>query len=639
MKPSVVLTFLLFAHLSALATDYYIANNGSDSNSGTASNAPWRTLEKLSAELGGPSGTWGTITSGDRVFFQRGDVFRGSIAFAAYNNNGITFDAYGAGGKPVIKGSVPVTEWTPHSGNIWKATVPQRVYFLYQGGTAQTLARAPNSGHWTATSASGSSLTGNDIGASGLDLVGANVCIREYDWQLNRQVISGQSGNTVDWSSAIGGTPSDDSNVYFDNKLELLDAVGEWYWDAATTTLYYMTDGTDPTSLTVEASVYLVGIAGNDNRSNNAFRNLYFAHYAQEGIRLMGASDNNTIDNCTFSDNFQALFLSGSGANVQNNDISASYLQGVVLANMGNSTFSNNTVSDAGMVYGKHRPDFTGEFYSGGIWLINGNAGSVISYNTVSSTGGMGIRFNGSGVIIERNSVNNAMANMDDGGGIYTWGGNNSSYSNTIRYNVVSNMTGSHNGTPPGNIVNGIYIDNYAYNITLEKNTIQNIPNGSGIVINAGAHGCTVTGNVTHGCSRGLGMYDWLPGQSVYGNTLSGNTFYANTQDAVPVEIASDDNNYNVFAASDNNFLINPYDTHVVRYLWSSNQTFTLPQWRTATGLDMASVGTYYVWTFPTDYSFVATNDSPAPAVRNFSNVRDLNNMNVTQVTLPPFSS
>ncbi len=59
---------------------------------------------------------------------------------------------------------------------------------------------------------------------------------------------------------------------------------------------------------------------------------------------------------------------------------------------MGNSTFSNNTVSDAGMVYGKHRPDFAGEFYSGGIWLINGNSGAVVSYNTVSSTGGMGIR-------------------------------------------------------------------------------------------------------------------------------------------------------------------------------------------------------------------------------------------------------
>ncbi len=89
--------------------------------------------------------------------------------------------------------------------------------------------------------------------------------------------------------------PASGSNFYFDNKLKLLDAVGEWYWDATSNTLYYMTDGTHPNSLTVEASVYLLGIAGNDNRSGNTFRNLHFAHYAQEGIRLMGASNNNTI--------------------------------------------------------------------------------------------------------------------------------------------------------------------------------------------------------------------------------------------------------------------------------------------------------------------------------------------------------
>jgi hypothetical protein len=47
-------------------------------------------------------GVW-TISSGDHIYFRRGDTFRGEIYFSAYNNSGITFDAYGSGADPIIK--------------------------------------------------------------------------------------------------------------------------------------------------------------------------------------------------------------------------------------------------------------------------------------------------------------------------------------------------------------------------------------------------------------------------------------------------------------------------------------------------------------------------------------------------------
>ena len=37
-----------------------------------------------------------------------------------------TYGAYGTGEKPLFKGSIPVTGWTLHSGNIWQANVPPK---------------------------------------------------------------------------------------------------------------------------------------------------------------------------------------------------------------------------------------------------------------------------------------------------------------------------------------------------------------------------------------------------------------------------------------------------------------------------------------------------------------------------------
>jgi len=614
------------------ATDYYLSNNGNDGNNGTSVGTPWKTLAKLSAALGGPSGTWGTISTGDRVFFRRGDVFRGSIAFAAFNNNGITFDAYDVGARPVIKGSQLVTGWTVHSGNIWKATVSQRVHFLYDGSASKTLARTPNIGTYTLTSAGTNSLSSSSV--SGLpNLVGANVCVREYDWRLNRQVVTAQSGSTISWTNPINAANAG-ANFYLDNHLNLLDAAGEWFW--SNNTLYYMS-AVDPNTLTIEASVNLKGVAGNDNRSGNTFQNLRFEHYAGEAINLMGASDDNVIRDCQFQDNLQALAVSGDNANIQQNSISDCYYQGAVLANMANSTFSNNTINSIALNFGQHRPDFTGDFYSGGLWLINGLPGCTLANNTLSDIGFNGIRFGGRGITIERNHISNVLLNMDDGGAIYTYG--NDSYDCVIQNNIISGVLGDKNGVSPGGIALGIYIDNYAHNMQILNNTIQDIPAGGAFLINAGAFGCTMMGNTAYRCKQGATFFDWLPGASVQNNTLSGNTFYTNLMDGIPMLLASDDNNYVMLSASNNNFLCNPYGTSVVQYLWSNPQQYTLEQWRSATNLDLASVGSYYQWTPPTDNSFIVVNHTGSPQTYSYSNVVDLNNQPVTSLTLQPFTS
>ena len=61
---------------SIKATDYYFSSsNGDDSRSAIEAqnpSTPWKTISKLNIISG-------TLNAGDRVLFQRGDVFYGSI--------------------------------------------------------------------------------------------------------------------------------------------------------------------------------------------------------------------------------------------------------------------------------------------------------------------------------------------------------------------------------------------------------------------------------------------------------------------------------------------------------------------------------------------------------------------------------
>ncbi len=69
-------------------TIYYVSISGSDENSGTSEDAPWKTLAKLSEQ---------TFNAGDRILFKKGDVFDGR--FIAHGkgtqSNPIVVSSYG----------------------------------------------------------------------------------------------------------------------------------------------------------------------------------------------------------------------------------------------------------------------------------------------------------------------------------------------------------------------------------------------------------------------------------------------------------------------------------------------------------------------------------------------------------------
>lgn len=100
--------------VSALATTYYVANEGSDSAPGTSPETPWKTIAKVNTTK---------LAPGDVVLFSRGDCWREQLLPHSGSEAGrITYGAYGEGDKPLLLGSVNKSrpdDWRHEGGNIW----------------------------------------------------------------------------------------------------------------------------------------------------------------------------------------------------------------------------------------------------------------------------------------------------------------------------------------------------------------------------------------------------------------------------------------------------------------------------------------------------------------------------------------
>ncbi|MCC6488612.1 MAG: hypothetical protein IT364_14035 [Candidatus Hydrogenedentes bacterium] len=101
----------------AHGTEYYVSNNGLDTNFGTTPEAPWQTLERVNA---------GPFAPGDRVLFSRGGMWRGKLVPYSGNKTApIYYGAYGEGEKPLLLGSIEANrpeDWVDTGGNIWKTS-------------------------------------------------------------------------------------------------------------------------------------------------------------------------------------------------------------------------------------------------------------------------------------------------------------------------------------------------------------------------------------------------------------------------------------------------------------------------------------------------------------------------------------
>lgn len=100
------------------ATTYYVDGvSGLDTNNGTSTSTPWKTIAKVNVA---------NLVAGDNVYFKRDQTFRGNIIAKSGSTSGyITYAAYGTGNKPLILGSINrklTSDWVNVGTNLWKTS-------------------------------------------------------------------------------------------------------------------------------------------------------------------------------------------------------------------------------------------------------------------------------------------------------------------------------------------------------------------------------------------------------------------------------------------------------------------------------------------------------------------------------------
>jgi len=196
------------------------------------------------------------------------------------------------------------------------------------------------------------------------------------------------------------------------------------------------------------------------------------------------------------------------------------------------SVIERNIVSNSGVVDGYGG---SGSWHAVAI-LIGTGRHVHVQYNQIEKCGYVGILFGTEGNFAEYNIIKNAMATLNDGGGIYT----NCSRS-TIRYNIILDTRGGMESSGSwGNIAHGIwpeFLQEYRESI-IEFNTCVR-SGGDGIFL-PNNFNCIVRNNVCYNNDRyqilmignegrkqlNLNQNHLLTGNIFYAAAMTQNTFY-----------------------------------------------------------------------------------------------------------------
>jgi hypothetical protein len=115
---------LTISHLMitlAQGTTYYVANTGTDTNSGLDAGHPWGHAPGMTACASVCATT--TLQPGDSVLMNRGDTWRDILTTDASGTaaSPINFGAYGSGPNPVISGADVISSWVSENENAFVA--------------------------------------------------------------------------------------------------------------------------------------------------------------------------------------------------------------------------------------------------------------------------------------------------------------------------------------------------------------------------------------------------------------------------------------------------------------------------------------------------------------------------------------
>ncbi len=590
---------------NAYAVVFYVSNDGSDSNSGISTDSPFKTMTAASRK----------VSTGDVILLRRGDVFRESVAIEAKY---IEVNAYGPADKPlpVISGAVEIKGFKLFRDNIYVAETEFDIGYLFVNNELMTIARYPNEGwlrttYWEDTrvpeNASAEKLAEANSMVESKELtdfnqntkdywVGANIRWRHHSWWFETREVIGYdpAGKLyINDRSFLIREPHKGAQkgwgFYLDNKLELLDIPGEWFFDKEQKRVYINPkEGKNPNELRVEGALRSKGLVITDG----IVQNVRFQHQQDVGLEIDGVS---VVQYCEFEGIGRDAKVSDGGAGgaalhansnvrkarVSHNYFNNNYNKAIDWWQTPNDTtgsvIERNVVNNTGIV-----PGYGGSGSWHAVAILIGRGRHVhVQYNKIDKSGYVGILFGSDGNFAEYNIINNAMHTLNDGGAIYT----NCSHS-TIRYNIITNTLGGLESSGSwANISHGIwpeFLSEYRETI-IEYNTVTG-SGGDGIFL-PNNYDCIVRNNVCYDNQR----YQFLMiGHENRGqlnknqnHLIAGNVFYA----AKPGQYTLYFDARNSYGIMKNNYFIKPSSDKLIHEgkNWPGmgrHEEYTLVEWQ-----------------------------------------------------------
>lgn len=543
------------------AANYYFSSAGGDDTRSFSEAqkpaTPWKTISHFNRIVN-------RLSPGDSILFKRGEKFDGGLVI---NTSGtveapIVIGAYGTGAKPVISGLWEVSDWHSIGNSIFESgplPAGEKVNMVVINDRNYAMGRFPNSkeGYFAFESSGAGSITDQEL-SSAIDWTGAEIVLRSTRFTFESVPVEKHSGNTVYFGAPVVYPLQNGYGYFFQDHINTLDQTGEWYYDPDTKKIAVCFDNESPAAFDVKIAVVdvLVNALGD--------------HILLENLNLEGAnqyavfSKQKTADDLQVRDcrirfsGIDGVFLQGRAnfrmerCTILNSNSSAVK----PLYNNANTVLRNNYIRNTGIQPGMGSND--DQSYSA---IYKGTGGLIAEYNTIVNTGYMGIRFAMDDNLIKNNVIDSFCLTLDDGGGIYAFGGtdNPTSQNRKVVGNIILNGMGTPGGTaePKMVLAKGIYIDDNGNNVEITDNTIAHCSRGINI---HNARDIILEGNTVFNNDIQLALHhDHLAGP-VTGMEVSQNIFFSRERSQTVSSLRSTTDDFESFGNFHGNYYVRPLD-------------------------------------------------------------------------------
>ncbi len=583
------------------ATYYFSSLNGNDSNTGTSSATPWKTMDKLRQISS-------TLKAGDIVLFERGSEWNEcKISFrnlTGTENSPVTFKAYGTGKNPRFKGSKTMNSFT-REGNIWKkidGALPEYIAdsrriipYVFINDQRFGVSRYPNTGAYTTKTSGTNSYLEDSKGWYDDQWKNGMIAAHCVSWDWSTRRINSNTSTRLNFDLLPSGISKSSTEYIINNHRNACDQRGEWAQQNDTLWIFYA-DNLNVQRVEVPVIDTMVVI---QNCQYLKFEGLQFEQSVMANLSINNSHV--TLASCNISDGGNALAYIDNGSYIDLNNSVLSYGRraGIIMNGSRGNIYRNvfkNMISEGAN---------NGE-QANGSCIINWHCNGItqVHHNRFDS---INIAYNGhwsdADNYIFNNVVNNYGLTIEDCGAFYV-GGDFTNYKKYIRRNIILNAGSM--------FCHAVYMDYLTSNVIADSNTILN----SNIAFNF------------HVCDDNLVRYNNIvyPAKDMAYPWNSAFRFdeysYNNGGEGSPVKRNAIENNNVVFSpnkdelgsaflnvqsigenVAKNNKYFDPFTTDddiIVKgqnYDLGTYSTYRLSDWNASTGMETGSVRNPNNWT------------------------------------------